>query len=160
GAGRLDRAHPGGTLRVAIEAWRQNEEQGVRIARLEQCDEGGVARRAGPAARQADLHHAACGEQRQVGGGGTHLVPVGGTLDEVHLALREARAASPRPYRVGGFRREQRFVAGDEICRQQPFPEVSGERVGGELQKASCGEGRASNHSLAVWAGCRLIITS
>src|SRR5205823_10351484 len=64
-------------------------------------------------------------------------------LDEVHLALRKARAARPRPYGVGRFRREQRFVAGDEVCRQQPFPEVSGERVGGELQKTSSGEGRA-----------------
>ena len=40
GAVRLERPHPVGSLRVAIEAWRQNEEQCVRIVRLEQCDQG------------------------------------------------------------------------------------------------------------------------
>jgi hypothetical protein len=104
---------------------REQQEQAVGVARLEQAHQRGIARRPRLAARKTDLEHAPRAEQDRIGGRPAHVLPVPGTFDEVHLALGEAGGTRTRANRIGRLAREQRFVAGDE--------------VGGRQALASCG---------------------
>ena len=97
----LERAHPLGALRIAIEARGQHQQQRVGVARRRAAPPASRRRRrrACRSCRRISMTRRGR-EQRQVAGRGAHVVPVGGALDEVHLTLAEAGGARPRAHRV------------------------------------------------------------
>ena len=103
-------AHPVGALRVAIKTRCEDQQQDLRIARLDQRHERSAPGEAGLGARHARLEHAPIAEQRAVGGRAAQLVPVGGALDEMHLALAEARSACACAHRIRRLTPEQRLI--------------------------------------------------
>ncbi len=141
-AARLQRPNPLRRLRVAIEAGREDDEQGVRIVPLQKCQQRVVARDARAPARQSQLEHPAGGEQREIAGRGADVVPVGAALQEVHLALSEARGARTRADRIRRLPGEQRLVAGYQVCRQEMLLEMRRQGIGCELQARRFGECR------------------
>jgi len=123
-AAALERAHPVGRLRIAVQPRRENQEQGVGVLTREQIRERGVAAGAGFTGRQSNLYQASGSKERQRAGGRAHLVPVRAALHEVHVPLAESGRPGLGANGIGGLARQQRIVPRDQVGGSQRLLQV------------------------------------
>ena len=147
-AGRRERAEPRAFLRAPVDFGQRDQRNrvGRQVCRI--FLQSLAAFVAGLAAGDADLKYAARGEQRLRLAADSQLRPVEVLFRGQHFALEIAFFTRPRADAVGGFERQQRLVAVDDIERSERTLEFLRELFG------RCGHGGVSGGAAGAGAYC------
>src|SRR5258706_4015568 len=145
GAAALECREPLRLEVLPVELGKHHKADGVssktRAPRLDRARALG----AGLPRRDAKLHEALRGEEREGGARGEKAVPIHARLGEEHLALRAARFACGLADAVGRLECQQRLGAMHDIERAEPLLQVRLELARSDLHRQS------SRFAAAMW---------